>query len=357
MLLLLLSCSPPSLPDGQWLAGDVHVHSSIGSNDTDGLGTPDALGPAMAQAGLDWLVLTDHSNSTGSMGCADVEDCPNQGPEGTAGDWPDTVFWGSEISPVFALGAPSEPTGHVGCIARDGDSFPGLNAFVDRPVGAITGSDAIEQCKDAGGFAVLNHPFGPAPWVAFDWTSNSYAAMEVYNGSARFDPSDAIALAQWEVDLSEGRRPVPVGGSDSHRWGLTDPADLFNPPLGWPLTWVHVRQGEGPIDALMAGRVVIAEPGSHLRIVAEGSRQTVGPGESIEGPVTLRITASATVGDRVLQWIKIGEGVQGAWSVDAEAMTRTVEVDEGIYYARIFPAGAPGIAEGGVAITGAIFVD
>ena len=85
LALLMMACStepgPPSAPEGAWLAGDLHVHSSVGSNDTDGLGLPGALGPAMEAAGLDFVYLTDHSNSMGSMACetGDVEDCPNQG--------------------------------------------------------------------------------------------------------------------------------------------------------------------------------------------------------------------------------------------------------------------------------------
>jgi hypothetical protein len=357
VLLFLIGCAELSLPAGDWLAGDLHVHSSLGSNDTDGLGTEDALGPAMQRAGLDWLVMTDHSNATGSMHCEDVEDCPNLGPEGTLGDWPDGVFFGSEISPVTAMGAPSDPTGHVGCVARDGASFPGLDAFVDRPTGEVSGGDAIEQCLAVGGFAILNHPFGPAPWVAFDWTSEAYEAMEVYNGGARFDASDAKALERWEADLAQGRNLIPVGGSDAHKWGQTDPEDLLSPPLGWPATWVHVREGEGPLDALFAGRVVIAEPGSHLRVVAQNRSAVVGPGERIEGPVDLHIEASTEALDRVLQLRQIGEGTLQEWPIGKSAFEVDMEVDTGIYYVRIYPEGEIQLAEPGVALSAAIFVD
>ena len=357
MFLLLMACSEVVLPQGEWLAGDLHVHSSVGSNDTDGLGTEEALGPAMANAGLDWLVLSDHSNCTGSMHCEDVEDCPNLGPEGTPGDWPDGVFVGSEISPVADLGAPADPRGHVGCVARNGRSFVGLESFVDRPLGAVTGGDALEQCLSSGGFAVLNHPFGPAPWVAFDWTSEAYEAMEVYNGGARFDATDAKALERWEEDLAGGRNVIPVGGSDGHRWSQTDPTDLLNPPLGWPRTWVHVREGETPLDALFAGRVIIAEPGSHLRVHAKNRSVAVGPGEHIQGPVVLHIEASAEAMDRMLQVREIGVGTLKQWKLDESVTEVQVELEAGVYYARIFPEGEVQLAEAGVALSGAIFVD
>lgn len=356
-VLFVVGCSDPAPPVGEWLAGDVHVHSSVGSNDTDGLGGIEALAPAMERAGLDWLVLTDHSNSTGSMHCDDVEDCPNLGPEGTPGDWPPNVFWGSEISPVAALGAPSEPTGHIGCIARDGVSFPGLAAFTDRPTGSVDGRQAIDECQEFGGFAVLNHPFGPAPWVAYDWSSDAYEAIEVYNGGARFDSTDLQALRQWEQERAEGRKVGLVGGSDSHRWGQLDPEDLLNPPLGWPATWVHVRESEGPLDALFAGRVVVAEPGSWIEFTAVSRRSAVGPGEQLRGPATLRIRAEVDLPGLLLELRKIGAGTVQSWSIDGDREV-SVEVDQGEYYARIFPPQTSSLlGQGGVAIAAPILVE
>ena len=64
--ILLFCCqSTPdfSFEDWNWVAIDPHVHSSLGSNDTDGLGTPETILPAMQRAKLDFVILTDHSNS------------------------------------------------------------------------------------------------------------------------------------------------------------------------------------------------------------------------------------------------------------------------------------------------------
>ena len=71
------------LREGAWHAIDLHVHSSIGSNDTDGLSPIEDVVSVARERGLSMVIITDHSNSAGSMGCAsgDVEDCPNQGPE------------------------------------------------------------------------------------------------------------------------------------------------------------------------------------------------------------------------------------------------------------------------------------
>ena len=125
MIWLLLACQPEKSalvyqqPSWSWLATDPHVHSSLGSNDTDGLGTPDRIQAAMANAGLDLIWMTDHSNSQGSMSCDDVEDCPNQGPEVTEGTWPDNVLLASELSPRSTEDNLSEPVGHIGCLPYD----------------------------------------------------------------------------------------------------------------------------------------------------------------------------------------------------------------------------------------------
>ena len=358
MFWILLGCAEVTLPTGEWLAGDLHVHSSVGSNDTDGKGSIEALGPAMQRAGLDWIVLTDHSNSTGSMDCEDVEDCPNQGPEGTPGAWPENVYMGSELSPVAALGAPNEPTGHIGCISPKGAGFASSIVFEDRPTGAVSGGDVLSQCRAADGFAILNHPYGPAPWVAYDWTSENYDAMEIYNGGARFDATDAQAVVKWEQDLATGRKVIPVGGSDSHQWGQTDPTDLLAPPLGWPLTWVHVRAGESPLDALLAGRVVITEPGTSLAIVAANRREMVGPGESISGTAKITLTGSTIYTDRVLELRRVGEGTVGAFPMDQEERSLSLDVQSGVYYGRVYPAGGEVVlGEAGIAVTAAIWVE
>jgi hypothetical protein len=352
--LVALGCAVtrPTLEEGAWIATDLHVHSSVGSNDTDGLGTVDALGPAMEVAGLDALWLTDHSNSAGSMHCADVEDCPNLGPETTPGDWPPGVYAGSEISPIASLdGSSLDPVGHVGCLALDGQSL-GDDPFVDRPPGQVTGGDALDQCRDAAGFAVVNHPYAAASWVAYDWTSEAFDGLEVYNGGTRFDPWDAETVAAWEARVVD-RDVVPVGGSDSHRWGTEAPGTLLDPALGWPLTWLAVD--DAPIEALVAGRVVVAEPGTSLHIEAWNAEEAVGVGGGLTGPATVRAEATAGEGGLVLQLKRADGEVLAEARVDGETSVE-VEVEQGAVYARVWPEGEIVASTGGVGLTNVIRV-
>ena len=166
MLFLFLSCYRDIARDQPWIwkSVDPHVHSSLGSNDTVGQGTPDVIKNVMDRANLDFIFLTDHSNSLGSMSCHDVEDCPNQGPELTQGVWDESVVRAVEISPRAEEEELHEPTGHIGCIPKVRNEWQ-IEAFVDRPFGSILAKDAIEQCRAANGWVILNHPFGPTPWT------------------------------------------------------------------------------------------------------------------------------------------------------------------------------------------------
>ena len=350
----ILACASPVPPQGTWLAGDLHVHSSLGSNDTDGDGLPGVLEEAMATAGLDFLFLTDHSNSAGSMHCEDVEDCPNLGPEFIEADWPDGVLVGSEISPVHSIETTLNPTGHVGCLAGPLGFGPQV-VFEDRPVGEVTGGEAVEQCLAAEGWPVINHPNAPAAWIAYDWSSEEFAALEVYNGGARFDVGDVAALAAWEERVAEGRSIVPVGGSDCHAWSTPAPGELLQPALGWPVTWVH-EEGGGELEALEAGRVIVAEPGTDLSFQAVGHRRAVWPGGRIEGPVTLEATASALEPGLVLEIREVGGESLLSHRVGTEEVGLSVSVEAGRYYARVWPESAVGISWGGVALANAIEV-
>lgn len=336
------------------------MHSSVGSNDTDGLGTPEALPAAMAAAQLDFVFITDHSNSAGSMDCptGDVEDCPNQGPELADVDWPDGVWPGIEISPIHTLAPGGQPTGHVNCLPLDSAGFVGLDHFEDRPPGTVTGADAVAQCRDHGGFAIVNHPYAAVSWIEYDWTSEDFDALEVYNGGTRFDPSDAASIEAWEERLAQGRRIVPIGASDCHRWGTQPPGDLLNPALGWPATHAHVRGDERPLDAIVAGRVVISEPGTSLSLLVRSDEAAVGPGEALDGPATAWVEGRASAPGLLLQLKEVGGEVLASSPLQGST-TLEVSLQPGaVIYARAWPEDPDFLAQtGGVALTNAVWIE
>ncbi|MGC6509746.1 MAG: hypothetical protein ACON4U_15080 [Myxococcota bacterium] len=339
-------------PSWSWLSTDPHVHSSLGSNDTDGLGTPNRIGMAMENAGLDLIWMTDHSNSQGSMNCDDVEDCPNQGPEMTEGIWPENVILASEISLRSTEDNLSTPVGHIGCLPSETESFSDTT-FTDRPFGEIAGEEAVKQCQEASGLAILNHPFGPTSWVSYDWSSLEFDGMEVYNGGAGFDSSDEAAVLSWEEGIKNGYRWFPVGASDCHRWTTEPPGTLLDAPLGWPRTWIALDHGERSIEALAKGHTILGDPSTHLRFWAATKEIAVPPGGQIQAPASLFVEAHTDEQDMRLQVIDLQNDAVLSYPLDEHLLELQIEVKApSLVYVRVWPEeiqyGQRGIAMGNV---------
>lgn len=288
VLVLPLACSGVDrdedgyeLDARRWFAGDLHVHATGASNDTDGMSFPPAIKAKALERGLDFVVLTDHSNSTGSDATTRDEDPAlfNQGPEfmlteEAAAQSSDTFLMvsGNEISPQQSGEFPT-PNGHIGCIPERLDGFDVSSAFVDRPMGTVDGASALAQAQARPCFAIVNHPFEHAPWIRYDWTSRDYDGLEVWNGGAGFDERDMEAYDAWRCDLFEGRAVTPIGASDNHQLGNEPPGNLTRPALGWPRTAVLADDLTWPsiIEALEAGRVAIYEGDTRLYVATYDS--------------------------------------------------------------------------------------
>lgn len=330
LALALLACpaTPPPAPTppaGLWVDGDLHVHATGGSNDTDARSYPQDIAGVARQRGLGFVILTDHSNATGSMGFGDdVENHPNLGPEFTyraeaarltvPGEF--VMLVGNEISPIAFLGAIGPPRGHVGCLPRTGDSFgavPDSFAFIDRPEGVIPGGDGVASCKSLGGFAVVNHPYSFATWVAYDWTSYDYDALEVWNGGLQFDAWDLKGVQAWWCDRSLGRVVAPIGASDCHRAYMEPPGTLTDPSLGVARSRVFVSAltPDGVTAGLAAGRVIVHDELASLDVWASAGTQTFLPGDTAKLPAGTRVTFHVKAkADRAvqLQVMSVGAG-------------------------------------------------
>ncbi len=301
------------MSDEEYLEEEVVTHTGVGAR----------LKAAREERGLDLIVITDHSNSAGSMDCetGDVEDCPNQGSEFPAqGDaaahasGSPQVVVGLELSPVESLESTSIPTGHVGCLPRSADTFTGNDeAVTDRPPGSVSGGQGVVWCHEAGGLAVINHPFSIAGWISYDWTTGSYDALEIFNGGGRFDANDAQGVEAWLCDLAQGKATIPLGGSDSHRAGTpTPPLELLDQAVGFPTTWAWSTEGDadGILEAISLGRVIVGDPRGRLDVVAHDDKSAAGPGETLRtgaASVRLEVTATVPVSGINLQVIDIQE--------------------------------------------------
>lgn len=306
-------------PPGRWVKGDLHVHAAGASNDAGEHSTPAAIAAEARARGLDFVVLTDHSNSTGSDPTTRDEDPAlfNQGPEFV--HWaeaarlssPGTFLMvsGNELSPV--ADPPNTPRGHIGCLPGRLDGFDVAAPFVDRPRGVVAGGEALAQARDRGCFTVVNHPFVQVAWLRYDWTDLDYDAIEVFNGGLGFDAADLEAYDAWRCDLLAGRDVVPVGGSDNHRVEVPAPGRFLDSALGWPSTSVFVSELTWPavVEGLRAGRVMVHDGASRLEL---DGYDTAGRRASGEG----------------LRWLRVRGALDEGAALARLAVTRAVDCDD-----------------------------
>ncbi len=274
----IVSCLPDfeADPPGQWYKGDFHVHATGASNDTGGDSFPEAIKAKALSFDLDFLVLTDHSNSTGSDTDTTYENPAlfNLGPEFPLWDKcaaltiPNEFLMidGNEISPRHETDL--IPTGHIGCIPINLENFNTDSPFIDRPMSTIDGANTIQQARDRDCFVVLNHAYSPFPWIAFDWTSFDYDAIEVWNGTLGYDSWDQRTRNAWICDLLNGKEVAAVGGSDNHRVNEEAPGSGLDPALAHPATFVFASSlaWQNIIDGLDQGMTMISEGESRLLI-------------------------------------------------------------------------------------------
>ena len=217
---------PASFTDGT-IPGILHVHS----NRSDGRGSLDDIARAAAQAGLKFVVVTDHGDGT-------------RAPEAPLYRSGVLCIDGVEISTAgghyIALGLPKAPY-RLGGEARD----------------------VVEDVARLGGFGIAAHPDSPKPELSWREWSAPFDGVEVVNPdtawrqqmrplsgrggtlptrllaerllSYPFRPAESIAgLIQptrirdrW-AEASRARRVVMVGGVDAHAqiaWRSNDPLD------------------------------------------------------------------------------------------------------------------------------------
>jgi hypothetical protein len=218
----------PSLPAARrgWLRGDLHCHTRY----SDGDSWPAEMLHAAAEAGLDFLGVTDHNN---------VAHHAEYGPGGGA-------------LPIVVPGV--EVTTYGGHWNAWGTNR--WWEFRDPTTGAV--ERAMRAAVASGAVVSINHPkpFGPV-WT-YDTVGPAHA-IEVWNGA--WAGLNVVSLGFWDAQLRAGRRLAAVGGSDTHNLRDPDPDPRHAPLPGRPTTWVD--GGPEPtaatiLDAIRAGRTFVS---------------------------------------------------------------------------------------------------
>lgn len=225
---------PPiaSLTDGEWLKGDLHVHSS---HSTDGNNPSPDRQPVKTiiafskSVGFGFIGITDHDNHV----LGDVEH----------NTWADPDFKSDSV--LLLYGAEWTTTrGHGNTFSAkpyDHQKFYDVRDQRDANIIAVK--------KELGIHVSANHPAGPKDHFGFSY--DLVDAMEVWNSVLWTKNANSNLI--WEDMLASGRRITGRGGSDTH-----SPSDVNY--IGTPTTWVFAAKhtSQGVVDALVNGRVSVS---------------------------------------------------------------------------------------------------
>jgi hypothetical protein len=358
-----LSLADPT-PD-RAIPGIIHVHSIR----SDGRGTPDEIALAAAQAGLKFVVITDHGDGS-------------RAPE------PPAYRHG-----VLCLDAVEISTSGGHYIALDMAASP-------YPLGGEA-RDVVEDVKRLGGFGIVAHPDSPKDELRWrDWTA-PFDAVEIVNldtawrqraagtswrqklglaarlFSYPIRPAESIAsLVQpstiWErwATLATRRHLVTLPGADAHArvgWRTTgDPAaGGVSAPLpsyvaSFQALSLHVRAeraltGNAGVDARMiirairAGHAYSAIEGaaspSSFEFTATNEHGTVHEGDELSaaGPLTLHVRSNAPPGFTTTVWngtaMVSGDHHEQDFSVQVPPQDNAGNAGNGVYRTEIRATG------------------
>jgi hypothetical protein len=231
-----MAANPFTAP-GQWLKGNLHCHS----NQSDGQPSPQQIVDIYAEAGYDFLAITDHNRLTS------VEELDHKGL---------TLIPGSEIN-----GGRAELGQHYHMVL-----------IGQREPAPVTGDMPIQEIID-GALSV-----GEVCWIAHpSWSSitardlldlRGTLGIEVYNTTCHHGIGRGESAVQWDELWARGQRPLALAVDDAH-WHYED-------ALGG---WIVARAaGREPQDILAAVRegLFYASNGPAIESVAfEGRTVTV----------------------------------------------------------------------------------
>ncbi len=274
-----LSLADPA-PDGA-IAGIIHVHSIR----SDGRGTPDEIAEAAAQAGLKFVVITDHGDGTRT-------------PE------PPAYRHG-----VLCLDAVEISTSGGHYIALDMPASP-------YPLGGEA-RDVVDDVKRLGGFGIVAHPDSPKDELRWrEWTA-PFDAVEIVNLDTAWRQRAAGASWRQKLDLAARLISYPIRPVESI-------ASLVEPSTIWEQWTTLARR-----------RHLVMLPGAdaHARV---GWRTTGDPGNGgVSAPLPSYVTSFRTLSVHV----RAERALTGNAGGDARMIIRAIRA--GHAYSAIEGAASP----------------
>jgi hypothetical protein len=252
-----------------WFMGALHTHTVH----SDGTLNPAALMQQFDAAGFDFVVITDHNNTTHR---SEMEPYSKEHPR---------PLWiaGEEVT---------TPNGHASVWGLDD------NEWIDFRVklGDTAVSELVQTATRFGALFSINHPASTC--LGCGWEHDipaGVAGIEISNG--RHGEVNG-ALARWDALLKTGRRITGVGSSDWH--AAPNPIDVANVRV-----YAASLSEAALLAGLKAGHVIIMNGASwktpEVAVHAGGQAGTIGGSITIASrqPVQVVISAPDLPGGRV----------------------------------------------------------
>jgi hypothetical protein len=317
VVFLLLPPLPASAPAPSWspsaniARGVMHVHTRR----SDGTGSVDEVAAAAANAGLQFVIVTDHGDATRQ---------------------PDPPAYRSGVLCIDAVEI-STTGGHYAALGLGPAPYP----LGGEP------RDVADDVRRLGGFGIVAHPLSPRPELAWSGWDARVDAIEWLNGDSVWRDASLArllgaastyplrpvasvaslfrrpgALARWDA-LSKGQRLVGLAGADAHaRLGFSDGREPYVSPvyirvpsyrtsfevaslrvrLPQPLGRDPARDADAILGAIRAGHVhtvvdALARPAA-FEFTATSGAVPAGEGDTLPAtePVVVRVRANQPPG-------------------------------------------------------------
>jgi hypothetical protein len=300
----------------RWYSGGLHMHTVH----SDGALTVAEISALAREAGLDFVAITDHNNTTHQ-----VERVSDDGLLRIVGE---------EIT---------TPGGHASAWG-----IGGARDFVDFRVmpGDPRIADLVRATTARGGLFSINHPGATCSGCGWEHgVPEGVAAIEITNGS---HAEMAKAIEMWDGLLKQGRRITGVGSSDWHRGPR--PVDMASVRV-----WATDLSTSAILDGIRRGRVVVMADGRTPPplLVARAARRRAGVGETLIAGKEKEVRLDVTLPVNLLGG-RVDLIADGATVASAPATTR-VRFDRpaGDRYLRVHVLGADGAPR---AVTNPVYV-
>jgi hypothetical protein len=245
---------PTTATESRWYSGGLHLHT----NHSDGTLTPAAVADTARAAGLDFIVITDHNNTTHRREPMPPSPLPIVGEEVTT------------------------PGGHADAWGLPEGAWIDFRVSPQQPGAAGTINSFVAAAHTAGALFAISHPVDNCGGCSWEQViPDGVDAVEIWQNEKA--PRDA-EVAFWDRLLLGGRRITAVGVSDWHRPGSRiDVATVrvLADRLTQPAILDGIRQGRVVVmrDAATAPPSVSARCGSNRAGV--GGTLTCGAGDTL----------------------------------------------------------------------------